>query len=194
MPAHRVLSDINQAAQVEGGATGKVIGTGPTPPSAEKGWAPGALWWETDASGAGAMKINNGTVSSSSFAAVATAASSNLFTGTNQFSSTTRLFGTTTFGAPESQTLGGNGATISIPSGSNVKILATDSARTGLILAQGTIDGQVLYILNNSGNIQTFAAAATSNVAGGTAVAIPVGAMITCVYSTSVGDWFTTWV
>lgn len=50
------------------------------------------------------------------------------------------------------------------------------AARTGLIIAPGTVDGQLFILQNDAGSTftMTFAAAATSNVVDGTSAALPI--------------------
>lgn len=86
------------------------------------------------------------------------------------------------------QVLTGNGQTITLPTTGIMKDVSTAAARTGTILAAGTVDGQVLVIIHsgNAANTITFDVRATSNVLNG----------VTCVLrglETSIFVWVTTY-
>lgn len=65
-------------------------------------------------------------------------------------------------------------AVISVPPGSSHIKLTAGAATTGASLPAGAFDGQLLFITitTAAANTVTFAAAGTSNVAGGTTVAL----------------------
>tara|TARA_Y100001970_G_scaffold293936_1_gene444804 strand:- start:3080 stop:3472 length:393 start_codon:yes stop_codon:yes gene_type:complete len=89
------------------------------------------------------------------------------------------------------QTLSGNGETITVlDKGMVIRIDAGGGARTGTILQQGSVDGQIIILVNVGGEKITMAAAGTSNVASGTGCAIDTGTSYLCVYDSTVGDWF----
>lgn len=71
------------------------------------------------------------------------------------------------------QAITANSQTITVvEQGKIVLTTALGAGVTGLILQKGAVDGQELTLLNNSAQTMTFAAAGTSNVQGGTGVAM----------------------
>lgn len=75
-------------------------------------------------------------------------------------------------GAPQAVATGT--AVISIPTGGSAIKLTAAAATTGASLPLGSFDGQILWITITTAalNTVTFAAAGTSNVAGGTSVSL----------------------
>jgi hypothetical protein len=90
---------------------------------------------------------------------------------------------------PFTQTLSGNGQTI-FTGTLGINKLGTSAAFTGLILAAGTINGQIITIINNSGSTQTFAVAGTSNVADGASDAIITATSRTFVWDSGSALWY----
>lgn len=86
------------------------------------------------------------------------------------------------------------GATIALPTGGRTKRLsASGGAVTGIILPVGTVDGQELILFNTeSANTITFAAAATSNVADGTAAVIGALRALVLVWDATSNRWYRT--
>ena len=60
---------------------------------------------------------------------------------------------------------------------------------TGVILAPGNRNGQMIVLFNESGNTITFAAAATSHVADGATTAIPASTGRLLVWNSGDGLW-----
>lgn len=95
-----------------------------------------------------------------------------------------------------SMTLSGNGATIlTNNNGKGFGVVYVDcggSARTGVILEEGIEAGQIVRVINVSDGAETitFAASATSNVAGSVVIARDEG--VHFVWSTSLGEWVPT--
>jgi hypothetical protein len=62
---------------------------------------------------------------------------------------------------------------------------------SGVILQPGTIDGQVLTVLNVNGSFTIqFAAAGTSNVANGTSAVISAAKAYNLMWNAVAGRWF----
>ena len=61
--------------------------------------------------------------------------------------------------------------------------------RAGVIMEQGTVDGQICIVLNTGAETLTMAAAGTSNVASGTACVIGGSSVAIFVYDATIGDW-----
>jgi len=76
------------------------------------------------------------------------------------------------------------------PSVSSVVVCTATAAATGLIIANNQNQGQVFTIVNTSAYLFTFAAAATSNVSGGTGVTIPAGTAQQFWFDTTTALWF----
>lgn len=85
-------------------------------------------------------------------------------------------------------TLAGSG-TVS-HNGCGVSIVTTGGAVTGIIVQVGTVHGQELTIVNASANTITMAAAATSNVAGGTAAIVPANAALKLIWNALDSRWY----
>ena len=73
-----------------------------------------------------------------------------------------------------------------------VRINVNGGNRTGAILQKGTVDGQIVVLVNVGTNQVTMAAAGTSFVALGTACVIAAGASLFCVYDSTTERWHTT--
>lgn len=91
---------------------------------------------------------------------------------------------------PGNQTLT-NDATITLPSGIN-KVVDSAGAVTGIILAAGSEDGQIVNIINASANTVTFATGATSNVADGTSAVIAANRAISLIWDFGSSRWYRT--
>lgn len=89
------------------------------------------------------------------------------------------------------QVLTGNGQTLFANQGSVLRI-AGAAPYTGLIVAPGAYDGQVLSILNQSGGAMTMGAAGVSNVANGVACVVPALAGVSLVWDASTSLWYET--
>ncbi len=88
----------------------------------------------------------------------------------------TKIFGAVTFVAEDSklvQAIAANG-TITPVAGQSLVRTSAAGAVTGIIIAAGTNDGDLLIVLHTSAaaNTLTFAAKATSNVMGGAAISV----------------------
>ena len=93
----------------------------------------------------------------------------------------------------ELQTLTGDDETISTAGkGMLIRIDAGGGARSGIILEKGTVDGQVVVLVNVGGEAVTMAAAGTSFVALGTNCIVAAGASLFCVYDTTTARWHAT--
>lgn len=91
---------------------------------------------------------------------------------------------------PANQTIV-NDATITLPTGCN-KIVDNAGNVTGIILTAGTVDGQILNLINAGSGSVTFATAATSNVADGTSAVIATLRAVTLVWDSGAARWFRT--
>ena len=93
----------------------------------------------------------------------------------------------------ELQTLAGNGVTIkTADKGMLVRIDVNGGNRTGAILEKGTVDGQIIVLVNVGTHQVAMAAAATSFVALGNACVIAPGASAFCVYDSTTAKWYAT--
>ena len=91
------------------------------------------------------------------------------------------------------QTLSGDNQTIkTVDKGMLVRIDAGGGARSGTILEKGTVDGQLVVLVNVGGEAITMAVAGTSFVALGTGCVIAAGASLFCVYDTTTDRWHAT--
>jgi hypothetical protein len=94
------------------------------------------------------------------------------------------------------QSIGGGAASQTLTSSSTVTVAAglvpvtSSAAVTGLIVAAGTLDGQVLGLLNTGSYVITMAASGTSNVADGTVEVIPPGGLRFYVWSGAESLWY----
>lgn len=88
------------------------------------------------------------------------------------------------------QSLTANGQTITLPATGWMKEITATGAYTGIILAAGSTDGQVLGLFNSSGNSPVFAASGTSNVAAGTGAAIVALRLMLCVWDSGSSLWY----
>lgn len=89
------------------------------------------------------------------------------------------------------QDVAGAGGTITVPTlTSTLRVTATGSAGTATILAVGTIDGQVLSLVNVSANSITFATTATSHVADGASAIIAANTRMTLIWDNTSSKWY----
>lgn len=124
-----------------------------------------------------AVKINSG----NTFYTLVSTNSAETFRIDNTFSSI----------PPADQSLSADSQTITLPTGIN-KVCTTTGARTGIILTAGTVDGQIINLINASANTITFAAAGTSNVADGATTAIAANRAVTLIWDTGSSRWYKT--
>ena len=92
------------------------------------------------------------------------------------------------------QTLGGNDETISVSGkGMLVRVDPGGASRSGTILEAGSVDGQIVVLLNVADGAETvtFAAAGTSNVGLGAAAVIARNASLWCVWDSVSELWHT---
>ena len=82
-----------------------------------------------------------------------------------------------------------NSTTIRTASRLIARVDCAGGNRTGVIMAQGSVDGQICIVLNTGGETITMAAAGTSNVATGTACVIGASSVALFVYDATIGDW-----
>ena len=93
----------------------------------------------------------------------------------------------------ELQTLSGDNQTIkTADKGMLIRIDAGGAARSGIILEKGTVDGQIIVLVNVGAHQVAMAAAATSFVALGNACVIAPGASAFCVYDSTTAKWYAT--
>jgi hypothetical protein len=91
------------------------------------------------------------------------------------------------------QTLTGNDETISTADkGMLIRVDAGGGNRTGIILQQGTVDGQMIVLVNVGGESITMAAAGVSFVALGASCVVAAGASLFCVYDSTTQRWHAT--
>lgn len=124
-----------------------------------------------------AVKINSG----NTFYTLVSTNSAETFRIDNTFSSI----------PPADQSLSADSQTITLPTGIN-KVCTTTAARTGIILTAGTVDGQIINLINASANTITFAAAGTSNVADGATTAIAANRAVTLIWDSGSSRWYKT--
>lgn len=74
--------------------------------------------------------------------------------------------------------------------GLSVQRLTTAGAVTGVILAVGTVDGQVINLFNESANSITFAASGTSHIAGASALVIGASGAARLIWSSNTSLWY----
>lgn len=84
------------------------------------------------------------------------------------------------------------GGTITAPTYSSTLLVSPAAVVTGVVMAPGTQDGQMLTLMNTTGNTITFAAAGTSNVADGTLAQVPANRSFYLEWSAAAGLWFHT--
>jgi len=96
------------------------------------------------------------------------------------------------YGTSAPQALTGNGQTIQSITPSAKIVLTATGSWSGLILAPGDDDGQVIYLICTSPLVTlTFAAAGTSNVGLGTAVQLlGGGGLLTCMWDAGTALWY----
>jgi len=93
----------------------------------------------------------------------------------------------------ELQTLAGDDSTITTASkGMLIRIDAGGGARTGTILQKGTVDGQIIVLVNVGEEQITMADANTSFVALGASCIIAAGSSLFCVYDATTARWHAT--
>lgn len=122
-----------------------------------------------------------GNLTATSIIAAINASGGNINTGTLQLVTTTNT----------AQVLS-NGNTITLPANTSVVRVNPGAAVTGIILPTGTINGQIIVVINiaAAADTVTFAAAATSHVADGVAAVITGPAMKVFVWDTTEGFWY----
>ena len=97
--------------------------------------------------------------------------------------------GATSGGAVSSQVVGQAGTiTLGTPPAS-VVLVAPTAIRAGIILTVGTVEGQLLYVVNNSNFALTFDVVATSNVQNGTGCVITANTARLFVWEVTVAAW-----
>lgn len=193
-------------AKVVGGAALSTAGTG------GKGQLTGGIGTTTGAGGAaevtggvggsagsgGAVTITAGASAGAGGTAGAVAIDSGAATGgtgaavtigtTNALSVT---LGKTVWTPATVQDVAGAGGTLTVPAlTSTLRCTATGSAGTATILAVGTIDGQLLKLVNVSANSITFATTATSHVADGASAVLAANTSMTLVWDTTSSKWY----
>lgn len=91
------------------------------------------------------------------------------------------------------QELANDGVTINVLGKGMLIRVDPLASRTGIILEKGSVDGQIVVLLNvaDEASTITFAAAATSNVGLGTAAAIARNASLWCVWDSVSELWHT---
>jgi len=96
-----------------------------------------------------------------------------------------------------SVTVGQSGSAPSVASSGTISTanlgtsrVTTAGAVTGVIMAAGTIAGQTVIVVNESGNSITMAAAATSNVADGVSCVIAANRAMWFVWDSSTSRWY----
>ena len=82
-----------------------------------------------------------------------------------------------------------NGATIPAGAGQLTVHVSAAGAVTGLTMAAGARDGQILYVVNTSAFTLTFAASG-SNVADGSSDAIPASVARGYIYDSATSLWY----
>jgi hypothetical protein len=122
-----------------------------------------------------------GNLTATSIIAAINASSGNVNAGTLQLVETTNTAQVIT-----------TGGTITVPANTSVVRVNPGAAVTGIILPTSTINGQILIVINIAvaANTVTFATAATSHVADGTAAVITGPAMKVFVWDTTEGFWY----
>jgi len=93
----------------------------------------------------------------------------------------------------EKQTLDGNDQTITTADkGLLIRVDGSGGNRTGTILQKGTVDGQIIVLVNVGTHSITMAAAGTSFVGLGASCIIAAGASLFCVYDSTTQRWLAT--
>jgi hypothetical protein len=89
------------------------------------------------------------------------------------------------------QALSGNDGTITLPTAGFTKEITNDGNQTGVIIAAGSVDGQLLVLFNSTAtNTVTMATAATSNVANGTSCVIRGLEAAMFIWDSGAARWF----
>jgi len=86
------------------------------------------------------------------------------------------------------QTIGASG-TILTAGRLIARVDAGGSGRTGVIMQDGTQDGQICIVVNVGGETLTMDSVGTSNVAAGTGAVIPALSSALFVYDSTIGAW-----
>ena len=86
------------------------------------------------------------------------------------------------------QNLSGNAQTIDT-SGFYVKVDANGQARTGTILEKGTVDGQLLLLVNVGGEKITFNGAAATSFWSAGAIGLTAGQSALCIWDNASSVW-----
>lgn len=192
-------------SKIVGGAALSTAGTG------GKAQAIGGLGTTTGAGGAAELTGGVGGSSGAGGAATVTGGASAGAGGTAGAASIDA--GAATGGTAAAVTIGGNaskivfssiqvitpatvqdlvtGNTITIPTVSCKRLTAAGGAATGIIMTSGTIDGQILTLINaDTANDITFAASGTSHVANGTGAVVTHLKALTLVWDNTTSLWY----
>ena len=78
------------------------------------------------------------------------------------------------------------------PSGALLVRVTAAGNRTGVIIAKGTVDGQICILVNVGANTIAMAVEGTSNVGLGTAAVLGAGSATLCVYDSTSEHWHLT--
>lgn len=124
-----------------------------------------------------AVKINSG----NTFYTLVSTNSAETFRIDNTFSSV----------PPANQDLDSNGQTITLPTGIN-KVVTSNGALTGIIMTAGTVDGQIVNLINASTGTIAFDTAATSNVADGATTTVAANRAVTMIWDSGSSRWYKT--
>jgi len=91
------------------------------------------------------------------------------------------------------QEIGAAGTILTKDKGMLIRVDAAGGARSDVKIEKGTVDGQIVVIMNVGGESLTMhATTTTSNVALGNACVIAPGASLFCVYDSTTSKWHTT--
>ena len=91
------------------------------------------------------------------------------------------------------QTIGAAGTISTAGKGMLIRVDAGGGARADVAIEKGTVDGQIVVIVNVGGEALTMNAnAAVSFVALANACVIAAGASLFCVYDSTTARWYTT--
>jgi triosephosphate isomerase len=96
------------------------------------------------------------------------------------------------FQPASAQNLTEDGQTITLPAQQASQLLTTTGAYTGIVLAEGVADGQLLILINASANSITFAASGTSYVADGASCVIAANTAMLFQWSLTNSLWYHT--
>jgi len=115
-----------------------------------------------------------------------------VLSGATTISGATVLSGATVRSAPPAaQAITANDTEITLPTGGFTKEVTNDGSYTGIIIAAGSVDGQLLCIFNSTAtNTLTMATAATSNVANGTSCVLRALEAALFIWDSGASRWF----